>query len=1273
IELPSGGIIDINYEADDYAYVQDKRAAEMFKVVNFAVDPANPSAPATLDTVTISPKNLSASIGLPNNYGGTDFYLYFKLKKTIPVSTSNIATKLYADYLGNKSKEIYFRFLSDITRYGDYEYISGYFDTDNSTDNGIGIVTTNTASNGDYQFAWIRLKKVPIGDRDNSITQQVNPICKANWQFGRLQVPRKVWEQPDPQSSGIEQTVRAIANSGMAQNIMAFFKGPNRTIRDKGFGRSAMMNKSWIRLQNPDGFKYGGGIRVKSVVISDKWKSMVNPTNDATINSKLPSNYEAQYGQEYTYTTFDAVNNCYISSGVASWEPQPGGDENPFHEPVFFNEEKKLVPDDESYIEKPYGESFFPSPGVGYSKVTVKNYIPTTGSPVVTRHGTGKTVQEFYTARDFPTITRVGWLGTQHWKTNPIFSLLRIKMKDYMTATQGFVVELNDMHGKPKTVSVYAEGQTEPLSEVKYFYKTQAANDHQLDNNVYVLKKDGSVGLGIAGMDYDFIADMREQETKVVSAGANINVASFLVAIIPGIVPTIIPSWSSEDTRFRSASTTKVINRYGILVRTEARDAGSTATTENLAWDAETGELLLTKTYTDFDDAVFNFNYPAHWSYDRMGQAYKNVGAYFSSVAISAGTAIINNANQYFVKGDEVSVEAGSYSVRAWVCSTTSTDISLIDVAGLAVPSGLYNIKILRSGRRNMQSLSVGSVTTRQNPLKDNVGGDGIYDAFNFTNVDVLNANAAEYAELWSVAKGKTTTMQCNCAIGDVGAQLAGMLSSLASSGDLLTYTTILTAGVYSHGYTPDLNAAFSSPNNMNWGGSSGSSSALSATFNWSGAIYCTLSMDLPAGYTWSQVTGLNNFIPVSDTCSSTTNNFSATATVNIGGAGPPQYIQLPITGNSTCFNFGGCSNTTTCGVQSGNVVNPYFHNILGNWRMLRSELYLSDRLQTTATNDNLDIRKDGIYTTFTPFWMPNSGNDWLTSPTNWTWAQEVTKYTPFGNEVENKDALGRYSSAVFGYNNTLPLAVASNTRQQDVGFDGFEDYAFNPADCRELHFSFFDSGTSPDATQAHTGLYSMKVTPNTTVDMTRQLAPTLASRGALTCPYTVSAGDLNGAFAPYTGGGARTYVLNYWVKETTTLGTPVFNYNYAKIDIYVNSIAVPLTLVQKSEIIEGWQQYQYTFTLASSASGPIDIKLHNTNLTTINTWFDDVRILPFEASMTSYVYHPINQRLTAQLDENNYATFYEYDEEGALVRVKKETERGIVTIKEARNNSYHK
>ena len=43
--------------------------------------------------------------------------------------------------------------------------------------------------------------------------------------------------------------------------------------------------------------------------------------------------------------------------------------------------------------------------------------------------------------------------------------------------------------------------------------------------------------------------------------------------------------------------------------------------------------------------------------------------------------------------------------------------------------------------------------------------------------------------------------------------------------------------------------------------------------------------------------------------------------------------------------------------------------------------------------------------------------------------------------------------------------------------------------------------------------------------------------------------------------------------------------------------------------------------------------------------------------------------RLSATLDENNYATYYDYDGENTLFLVRKETERGIRTIQQTSSN----
>jgi hypothetical protein len=109
-----------------------------------------------------------------------------------------------------------------------------------------------------------------------------------------------------------------------------------------------------------------------------------------------------------------------------------------------------------------------------------------------------------------------------------------------------------------------------------------------------------------------------------------------------------------------------------------------------------------------------------------------------------------------------------------------------------------------------------------------------------------------------------------------------------------------------------------------------------------------------------------------------------------------------------------------------------------------------------------------------------------------------------------------------------------------------------------------------------------------------------------------------------------------------------------------------PTTWLKKTGLrIEGWQRYEVTVDVPETAT---QMKLHLKSLSDKNIFVDDIRVQPFNSSMKSYVYNPTNMRLMAGLDENNYASFYEYDDDGTLIRVKKETERGIMTVQETRS-----
>lgn len=166
---------------------------------------------------------------------------------------------------------------------------------------------------------------------------------------------------------------------------------------------------------------------------------------------------------------------------------------------------------------------------------------------------------------------------------------------------------------------------------------------------------------------------------------------------------------------------------------------------------------------------------------------------------------------------------------------------------------------------------------------------------------------------------------------------------------------------------------------------------------------------------------------------------------------------------------------------------NPYITGKEGNYRPLRSFLYLTERTQSDY-NRNTNIRKDGTYVSFSPFWVKNGGKDWKTQKSDWTFASEVTMFSPYGFEMENRDALGRYTAADYGYNNTLPICISGNAQYQEIGFTGFEDANMN--DCKETHFIFNDNLGNVSDKHAHTGSYSIQVKKKEKVELEKILVP---------------------------------------------------------------------------------------------------------------------------------------------------------------------------------------
>lgn len=723
IQLPSGGTIKVDYEADDYAYVQHKQAMQMTEIVN----PSSPSA----SVVTLN---------------DSDSRVWFRLDRVLENTSlsPDEQIKEVLKYVDIRNRQLYFKFLISLKKPFEKadEYISGYVELADQAA-GKEQMGLGKDSNGKYAYGYISLKK----ENGNGIDR--NPFSMRAWQHLRT-------NQPELANSGstlsasddTNQRIKKImAAASVLDNVKKIFEGFYEFCHKNGWGREVKLGKAWIRLKSADKIKYGGGLRVKQITMKDNWQH----------------DEEGVYGQVYEYTTTDTDGVTLISSGVAAYEPFVGGDENPLRYAKKYTESVPLRAKNNLYFEYPINESYYPGPHVGYSKVTVTslasaaragkavNYSVFPSGTNVNFGTSGKTVHEFYTAKDFPVITDETEKENQPYKLAFNVPLIGSVSISKLTASQGYSIVTNDMHGKPKQVSNYrqdAAGQfdADPISWVKYNY---ASNSHYyqgekvfalankfIDNNDETLSLatsdqllDNSKPKFTVGQESEFFMDMRQFEDNAYTGGVRINVdvLVFPLFTVPAYVPW--PSVGQSENQLRTAVTNKIIFKSGILESTEAYDGGSRVKTNNLKWDKRTGAVVLTSVNNNFDAPVFSYTILAHTKYQGMGAAYQNTGITFTATGVKA---IINQANyyQFTVKEalPDVALAAGDEVLLYPAGQTTlSSPIARVVYAGeengvrrwyaeQALSVASYKALVVRSGYRNQLSVSAGNITALEDP-----------------------------------------------------------------------------------------------------------------------------------------------------------------------------------------------------------------------------------------------------------------------------------------------------------------------------------------------------------------------------------------------------------------------------------------------------------------------------------------------------------------------------------------------------------------------------
>jgi hypothetical protein len=639
IELPSGGALSVVYEADDYAYVQSRRPMQMVPIVatGAGVGQYGCSRERAPDVRPDEP--------YPIYDGDTNFVCFF-FQLNEPLMAAQ--TQELAEYVRGLTR-VYVNADVDVGP-GLFESVSEFF-TLLPGPNGLPAHGFDESGSGEpYSWGWIRVEEAdfynPHGAPAELCGDTIHPLALAAWQHIRLNLPKIAFgEEPGgdflAELPGLWDGLRRLwegFNCAMRQDGVA-----NRLFSSASRHPSERPTISFLRLNHPTKFKIGGGSRVRTLILDDQWQTMAGPQARSHL-----------YEEEYTYTTTDAIGDRTISSGVASYEPLVGGDESPYVQPIRYRHEG-----DRLFMLEPFGESFFPAPIVGYSRVTVRTVRPP--PPEVIGRGTGHRVFEYYTAKDFPVRVARTHLP-RAWQRDPRVSiqipLLPSTSEDLLTASQGYSIELNDMHGKPKATWTYGETGDEPIGGSRYVYLTEPSDPARLANRVTTLERVGTRLVKqdhYVGIDYDVIADARENYYKVTGAQVQLNVGLFIAGIFPIIWPGAPPALSSEEIRFRSMVITKVIHRSALLSEVQAYSEGASLTTSNEAWDAETGQVLVTKAQNEFGTHTYSTGVPAHLEYEGMAGAWRNQGLRFSDVRVDAGgVPAIPDAASYFFPGDEL-------------------------------------------------------------------------------------------------------------------------------------------------------------------------------------------------------------------------------------------------------------------------------------------------------------------------------------------------------------------------------------------------------------------------------------------------------------------------------------------------------------------------------------------------------------------------------------------------------------------------------------------
>lgn len=220
--------------------------------------------------------------------------------------------------------------------------------------------------------------------------------------------------------------------------------------------------------------------------------------------------------------------------------------------------------------------------------------------------------------------------------------------------------------------------------------------------------------------------------------------------------------------------------------------------------------------------------------------------------------------------------------------------------------------------------------------------------------------------------------------------------------------------------------------------------------------------------------------------------------------------------------------------------------------------------------------------------------------------------YENSGKTIQETNNIGRSNSYMYGYNNTYVIASAENAASYEIFYDSFEE-------------DKWDANITPDNTKAVSGEYCGKISGN--------------GQGI----YSYSSVQL-----PVEGNVPITFKVSGWIYSESPIGT-------IKL-IYIDDLDYEHSYSQNSTQTHEWEFIEFEFTVPATISGRPVVSVQACIGTPGlgNVWFDDIRMYPSDAELTTYTYKPLIG-VTSVTDPSNRRIKYEYDNFGRLLRTRDE------------------